>query len=206
MSELKELIARGEGLHLDFKFSIEDKRKIARTLVSFANADGGSILIGVKDNGKVTGIDPTEEYYMIEAAARDYCNPPLLFDKRIWQEDHKIVLEIIVPKSQVKHKAQDDYNKWMSYIRIDDHSLIGNKILDKVWKYDQFGVSKPEVFDDKTSDLIKLISINQPLSLSKIYRLSVLKKNVVDNLVAVLVYWEVVKMNISETGTFYSLS
>lgn len=206
MSELTQLIAKGEGLHLDFKFSIEDKRKIARTMVSFANAEGGSILIGVKDNGKVVGIVPTEEYYMIEAAARDYCSPPLIYEKRIWQEDHKMVLEIIIPKSEIKHKAQDDRHKWISYIRIDDHSLSGNKILDKVWKHEQFGIEKPEVFNEQTSDFIILVKINQPLSLSRIYRLSVMKKNMLDNLLAVLVYWEIINMSITENGTFYSVN
>ena len=45
------LIAQGEHDHQDFKFQINDARKIARSLSAFANNDGGHLLVGVKDNG-----------------------------------------------------------------------------------------------------------------------------------------------------------
>ena len=50
------MIAEGEHQQQDFKTRIDDSRKIARTLVAFANADGGRMLIGVKDNGTVSGV------------------------------------------------------------------------------------------------------------------------------------------------------
>lgn len=46
---------------LDFKFEISDSKKIARSLVAFANTDGGRLLIGVKDNGVISGIRSEEE-------------------------------------------------------------------------------------------------------------------------------------------------
>ena len=61
----------------DFKFEISDSRKIARTLAAFANTEGGRILIGVKDNGRISGISSDEEYHMIEAAAQMYCRPEI---------------------------------------------------------------------------------------------------------------------------------
>ena len=63
------LIAEGEHQQQDFKFEISDARKIARTLSAFSNTDGGRLLIGVKDNGKIAGVRSEEEKYMIEAAA-----------------------------------------------------------------------------------------------------------------------------------------
>ena len=47
------LIAEGEHQQQDFKFEISDARKIAKTLSAFSNTDGGRLLIGVKDNGKI---------------------------------------------------------------------------------------------------------------------------------------------------------
>ena len=73
---VEEWIAEGEHQRLDFKFEVSDSKKIARTLCAFANTDGGRLLIGVKDNGAVSGIRSEEEYYMIEAAAGMYCRPP----------------------------------------------------------------------------------------------------------------------------------
>ena len=48
-----ELIEEGEHEMQDFKFSISDSRKIARSISAFANHSGGRLLVGVKDNGNI---------------------------------------------------------------------------------------------------------------------------------------------------------
>ena len=68
-----KLIEEGEHQQQDFKFEISDARKIAKSLSAFSNTDGGRLLIGVKDNGKIAGVRSEEEIYMIEAAAKLYC-------------------------------------------------------------------------------------------------------------------------------------
>ena len=55
-NHIQKLIEEGEHQMLDFKFEISDSKKIARTLVAFANTDGGRLLIGVEDNGASSGI------------------------------------------------------------------------------------------------------------------------------------------------------
>ena len=87
------LIAEGEHQQQDFKFEISDARKIAKTLSAFANTDGGRLLIGVKDNGKIAGVRSEEEKYMIEAAAQLYCIP-----------------EVEYTEDDVFDRAQDELN------------------------------------------------------------------------------------------------
>jgi ATP-dependent DNA helicase RecG len=71
---VKNTIILGESHFREFKTALEgrsDNKKprltkkicedIAEALVSFANADGGEILIGVEDDGTVTGIPHSEE-------------------------------------------------------------------------------------------------------------------------------------------------
>ena len=55
-TQLDELIAQGEGVRLEFKRSISAAHRIARTLVAFANTSGGTLLIGVADNGTIVGV------------------------------------------------------------------------------------------------------------------------------------------------------
>jgi predicted HTH transcriptional regulator len=74
-SHIRRLIEQGEHQCLDFKFEISDARKIARSISAFANSNGGVLLIGVKDNGKIAGAQSEEEIYMAEAAAQMYCKP-----------------------------------------------------------------------------------------------------------------------------------
>src|SRR5664280_1035943 len=83
-SYIKKLITEGEHQQLDFKFEISDSRKIAKTLVAFANTDGGKLLIGVKDNGNIAGVRTEEEFYMVEAAASMYCKPKVAFEILKW--------------------------------------------------------------------------------------------------------------------------
>jgi predicted HTH transcriptional regulator len=45
---LYKLIEEGEHQQQDFKYCINDSKKIAKSLVAFANTDGGRLLIGVK--------------------------------------------------------------------------------------------------------------------------------------------------------------
>jgi predicted HTH transcriptional regulator len=99
---IQNLIAEGEHQQLDFKFEISDARRIARTLVAFANTDGGRLLIGVKDNGAIAGMRSDEEFYMVEAAAKMYCKPQVEFDLKEWTVNGKKVLEIIIKKKYSK--------------------------------------------------------------------------------------------------------
>ena len=66
--KIKSEIRSGEGKHIEFKETIslcvrENERKeyietaILKTLCGFLNSDGGVLLVGVKDNGIINGID-----------------------------------------------------------------------------------------------------------------------------------------------------
>ena len=131
---ITELIAQGEHQQLDFKFEVSDSKKIARTLTAFANTDGGTLLIGVKDNGHITGVRSEEEYYMIEAASEMYCRPQVPFEAKEWNVEGKIILEVKVETSSVKpHQSPDKDNNYKSYIRINDENIVAPEILEMAW-------------------------------------------------------------------------
>ena len=120
-SYIHKLIEEGEHQMQDFKFEISDSKKIARSLVAFANTDGGRLLIGVKDNGAISGIRSEEEKHMIQTAAEMYCKPKIDFQAKEWNINGKTVLEVFVPKSKhFKHKAPDHNDIYNVYIRVKD--------------------------------------------------------------------------------------
>ena len=96
------LIAEGEHQQQDFKFEISDARKIAKTLSAFANTDGGKLLIGVKDNGKIAGVRSDEEQYMIEAAAGLYCSPEVNYTMQTYLVEGRSVLVVQIEESDRK--------------------------------------------------------------------------------------------------------
>lgn len=206
MNSIKAKIALGENQTQDFKFRIDDQKKIARTLVAFANTDGGSLLIGVKDNGKITGINPEEEFHMIEGAATLFCKPAVAFETKVWQEDFRLVLEVIVPANPLRnHTAKDDEDKWKVYIRREDHTVLANKILIQVWNFQRKGIQKPQVLSDEAIHVLRELEKQPDLTLSKLYRLVNLPKNRVDYWLALFVYWENVEMRISPEQTIYRI-
>ena len=131
---ITELIAQGEHQQLDFKFEVSDSKKIARTLTAFANTDGGTLLIGVKDNGHITGIRSDEEYYMIEAASEMYCHPKVPFEAKEWNIDGKVILEVTVQPSPIKpHHSPDKNDDYKAYIRVKDENIVAPEILEIAW-------------------------------------------------------------------------
>jgi hypothetical protein len=65
---LRSIIARGEGERLEFKSSLRtnmrtgeaDKRMehaVLKTITAFLNSGGGTLLVGVKDDGSILGVD-----------------------------------------------------------------------------------------------------------------------------------------------------
>jgi predicted HTH transcriptional regulator len=206
MATLNELISEGEHLHQDFKFRVDDQRKIARTLCAFANTEGGRLLIGVKDNRKIVGCDPEEEFHMIEGAAKLFCQPEVKFNTKIWQEEFRLVLEVYVEPSENKpHKAKDDDGRWKPYIRINDHTTAVNKILEWVWHEQKKHTSKPEKFDTEELLLLKIIHDEQPITLSKLYRRSKLQMRKVDKLLVLFICWDLVEMSFESDGVYYRL-
>lgn len=205
MSELKSLIAKGEGVHLDFKFRIDDQRKIARTLAAFANTDGGTLLIGVKDNGKIAGVNPEEEFYMIDGAADLYTFPPVKVNSVILNEGHHFVLKIDVEASENRHLAIDENGKKAYYYRLDDHTIRGNKVLDRVWVAKHKGIERSERFSEEEQELLKILRENDSMSISKIFKVSKLNRNNLERFIASLIVWGIVKIVIEESGIKYQL-
>jgi predicted HTH transcriptional regulator len=55
--EMKEHIGKGETQNLEFKKSLRLKDEIGETVSAFSNSDGGTILVGVSDDGGILGVD-----------------------------------------------------------------------------------------------------------------------------------------------------
>jgi ATP-dependent DNA helicase RecG len=76
--ELLELINNGENSGVEFKRDVIDNRALAKELVAFSNLSGGAVLLGVEDNGAVSGItrENLEEWVM--TACRDKIRPGII--------------------------------------------------------------------------------------------------------------------------------
>lgn len=133
---IRKLILQGEGTMLDFKKTITNVEKIARSLVAFANNKGGKLLIGVLDDGSIKGVkSEDEERYMISKSASQYCKPPIVPHFEEIYVDGKLVLVVEIESSDTKpHYALDENKQWWVYFRVNDKSILASKIIVDILK------------------------------------------------------------------------
>ncbi|WP_019155466.1 AlbA family DNA-binding domain-containing protein [Robertmurraya massiliosenegalensis] len=102
--DIKDVIARGENKVVEFKswVKIPNKKELMEILtnetVGFSNAEGGIILVGVEDNGEITGCQDYDEQSIIESIY-DRTVPKVFTDIENITIDGKEILKIIVPKA-----------------------------------------------------------------------------------------------------------
>ncbi len=168
---LHRLISEGEHQQQDFKFEISDARKIARTLSAFANTEGGRLLIGVKDNGKLAGVRSEEEIYMIEAAAQLYCRPQVEISMQTFRiEGRTILLAQITESNEKPVYAKDDEDRWMAYVRVKDENILATPVHLRVWEQSTSPVGELVAFTEREQLLLDLLKEHEQLSVNQYSR------------------------------------
>jgi predicted HTH transcriptional regulator len=204
---LFKLIEQGEHDQQDFKFCINDSKKIAKSLVAFSNTRGGRLLIGVKDNGKIAGISSDEEFYMIESAAKIYSRPAIDFTTRQWHIEGKTVLEIGIEPGQKKpYFALDENGKWLAYIRIGDQNFLAHRIQIEAWKKEKSSRGVLFTYSDDERMLIDYLRENPDISFSKYMRMAHLSRKKAGEILSNFVAIDIVKVNTTGEGTTFILN
>ncbi len=165
--ELKRLIRKGESQTLDFKKRVTQLPKIAKSLTSFANSKGGRLLIGVDDSGAITGIDPEEERHLITHAAEYYCEPPLLLDTYVIEEEKEgwNVLVVEIPESEYKpHQCADSDGNWKVYIRTKDKSMLASDLVIKQLKNDYARKSNSQKYSQQETQLLAYLQVHERIT------------------------------------------
>lgn len=175
--------------------------------MAFANTDGGKLLVGVKDNGKIAGIRTDEEFYMVEAAAKIYSNPPIHFSTQQWQVEGKTVLEIQIEPSTLKpHYAKNEEGKWLAYTRVHDENILAHKIQLNVWKKNNSNIGIHFTYSESEKILVEYLQKNPTITFSKFVRLAHISRNKAEEVLTNAVIMDIVKMNTEKEGTFFTLN
>jgi ATP-dependent DNA helicase RecG len=104
--DLEALIANGESASLEFKRSLSDSHKIIETIAAMATIGGGTIVIGVRDDGAVAGVTlgrgDVERFVQQVLAQTD---PKIYVDVAKAKVAHQTVVVIRVPPGDGPHLA-----------------------------------------------------------------------------------------------------
>lgn len=131
-----ERIAEGEHECQDFKYSIGDAIKIARSLSAFANRSGGRLLIGVKDNGTVAGVRNEEDIYVVEQAAKMYCHPAQHPDFTAFKTDGGLtVIRVGIARALRRPvMVREASGQLLGYYRVADENILTPALVMKSWE------------------------------------------------------------------------
>ena len=78
LTELLEMIRSGENSGVEFKRDEITNDQLARELVAFSNLEGGSVLLGVEDDGSISGITRPNVEEWVMTACRDKIRPSII--------------------------------------------------------------------------------------------------------------------------------
>jgi predicted HTH transcriptional regulator len=204
---IRNLIAEGESQTLDFKYAINDSRKIARALVAFANTDGGRLLVGVRDNGSIAGIRSDEEIYMVDTAAVLYCRPEINYTIKQHTSEGKTILEVEVFKGEKRpYQVKDEDGRWIAYFRHNDQNLVANRILLQVWRKGEKKKGVIVKFGKAENILMDYLTKNGSITLSMFRKIAGISSYRAEAIIANLIIFKVLLINASEKGFTYELN
>ncbi len=200
---IQKLIDEGEHVRQDFKFAISDARKIAKSISAFSNTEGGRLLIGVKDNGKIAGVRSEEEIYMIEAAAKMYCIPEVQISNKIYRVQGRDVLEVTIEESKNKPIcAIDENNKPWAYVRIKDENILADTVFLNRWKHNKQEEKVIVTYSEREKHLLNILDKYGELTLNKCSKLSEIPRITTSRLLADFIRFGLVEQVFKE-HTFY---
>jgi hypothetical protein len=132
------LISEGEHQQQDFKYRVEDAVKLARSVSAFANTEGGRLLIGVRDDGYLSGVRSEEEIFMMHQAAYRYCKPEPSIKFDTYHVGKRTIVIVTVPRSDHRPVcAIDEQGARRAYIRIADENILASPVHLAIWREEQ---------------------------------------------------------------------
>jgi len=188
---LQRLISEGEHQQQDFKYKVQDAAKLAKSVSAFANTDGGRLLIGVRDDGHMSGVRSEEEIYMMHQAAYRHCQPAasIKFDTYM-VEGRTIVVATVPPSDKRPIMALSDDGKRRAYIHIADENIVASPVHLTIWREAQKAEGSMMTYTDSVKKLIATIQDNR-LSLNQLVRRSSLPRHKVITILAQLIRFNV---------------
>lgn len=128
-SELLELIANGENSGVEFKRGELRPEQLAKEAVAFANFQGGRILLGMDDDGTITGIQrPDFEHWVMDTVFGRYIHPMIIpFYEEVQIDERHRVAVVTVSQGTAKPYVVRDRECEIVYIRIGSTSRAATR-------------------------------------------------------------------------------
>lgn len=205
--QLKNLVAQGEGLTLEFKRKAAFPDKIVREMIAFANTKGGILLVGIGDDLSIPGLKyPEDESYVIRQALQK-CTPPLSYTETfIPIGNARTVLQYVISESTVKpHGLLVGADRKESFVRVEDKSIKASREVREIVRRLSQQRDIHFQYGDYEQMLMQYLDKHPSITLQTFVAISGLKKSMAARKLVLLTLGGVLKVTPHERGDLYSL-
>ncbi|SFU02474.1 Putative DNA-binding domain-containing protein [Algoriphagus locisalis] len=207
LQEVKLLAAKGEGQRIEFKKKATFPEKIVRELIAFANTSGGDLLIGVDDDGTVSGqrfIE--EEIFVMEKAIKELIFPRLdyeLFSLKLNEKKGVAVFKVPISPNRPHYLKEKDRKQ--AFIRVADRSVKASR---EVWEILRRGKNPRDMvftYGRKEEILMKALGESEKITLKEFAKLANLPKFLASKTLVRLVLANVLQIHPQESEDYFTL-
>jgi hypothetical protein len=207
LQEVNMLAAKGEGLRIEFKKKATFPEKIVRELIAFANTSGGDLMIGVDDDGTVSGQRYIEEeVFVMEKAIKEFIFPPLDYEViSLKLNEKKGVAVFKIPVSPQRPHYLKEKDRKQAYIRVADRSVQASK---EVWEILRRGKNPKDMvftYGTKEEVLMKALGESDKITLKEFAKLAKLPRFLASKTLVRLTLANVLQIHPQESEDYFTL-
>jgi predicted HTH transcriptional regulator len=207
LQEVKELAGKGEGLHIEFKKKAAFPEKIVREVIALANTQGGSLLIGVDDDGTVSGqrfIE--EEIFVMEKAIRELIFPALAVEvATVKLSEKKGVAVFRIPHSPNRPHYLLSQDKKISYIRVLDRTVQASREVWEVLRKSRVPRDTVFTYGKKEEVLMKFLADREKITLKEYAKVASIPIFIASKTLVRLVVANVLQLHPQEAEDYFTL-
>ncbi len=208
LSQLKLLVAQGEGQRLEFKRKVAHPEKVVREAVAFANTEGGTLAIGVNDDQTIPGLkNPDEDEYVLEKALVELCVPALTWTKeRVGVADGYVVLLYHFEEGAEKPYQVQEGEFARAYVRVADQSVQASRELRQILRQRKKERQYQFGFGEKERLLMQHLDREASITLAGFAKMAGVKSDLAGRTLVLMVLAGVLEIEPREGGDLYTLS
>ena len=207
IQEVKELALKGEGLQIEFKKKANFPEKIVREVIALANTQGGSLLIGVDDDGTVSGqrfIE--EEIFVMEKAIRELIFPPLEVEvATVKLSEKKGVAVFRIPHSPNRPHFLLVQGKKLSFIRVQDRTVQASREVCEVLRKSRVPRDTVFTYGKKEEVLMKFLAEQEKINVKEFAKIASIPLYMASKTLVRLVVANVLQLHPQEGADFFTI-
>ena len=207
IQDIQKLAKEGEGLRLEFKKKAMFPEKIVRELIALANTEGGFLLVGVDDDGSVSGqrfIE--EEVFVIKKAIAGMIQPTLDYQVEIFKlSEKKGVAVFQIPKSSSRPHYIIDGERKRAFVRSGDKSLQASREMWEIMKKGKTPKDTVFTYGEKETILMRALAETGQITLREFQQLAKLPRFLASKTLVRLVLANVLQIIPMEREDLYLL-